>query len=69
MLVKQLFTRILINQLQSDNKINKTEVLSPTFNILNDYQINNLNVKHYDFIELNKKKKLIILVYLRKKML
>ena len=38
---KTTFTRILINQLQSKHKINTTEILSPTFNILNEYNINN----------------------------
>ena len=46
---KTTFTRILINQLQNKNKLETTEVLSPTFNILNEYQINNLMIKHYDF--------------------
>ena len=55
---KTTFTRILINQLQSDNKINKTEVLSPTFNILNDYQINNLNIKHYDLYRIKQKEEI-----------
>ncbi len=55
---KTTFTRILINQLQSENKVNTTEVLSPTFNILNDYQINNLNVKHYDLYRIKQKEEL-----------
>ena len=55
---KTTFTRILINQLQSKHKINKTEVLSPTFNILNEYQINNLNVKHYDLYRVKQKEEL-----------
>ena len=55
---KTTFTRILINQLQSENKVNITEVLSPTFNILNDYQINNLNVKHYDLYRIKQKEEL-----------
>ena len=44
---KTTFTRILINQLQNKNKLETTEVLSPTFNILNEYQINNLMIKLY----------------------
>merc|ERR1711991_61360 len=55
---KTTFTKFLINQLQSENKINITEVLSPTFNILNDYQINNLNVKHYDLYRIKQKEEL-----------
>ena len=49
---------ILINQLQLKYNTNKTEVLSPTFNILNEYQINNLNVKHYDLYRIKQKDEL-----------
>ena len=55
---KTTFTRFLINHLQSKHNINTTEVLSPTFNILNDYQINNLNVKHYDLYRIKQKEEL-----------
>ena len=55
---KTTFTRFLINQLQSKNKINPTEVLSPTFNILNEYQINNCNIKHYDLYRIKQKDEL-----------
>ena len=45
---KTTFIKHLINYLQS--KLNKktTEVLSPTFNILHEYKINELIIKHYD---------------------
>ena len=55
---KTTFTRILINQLQSKHRINTTEVLSPTFNILNEYLINNLNVKHYDLYRIKQQEEL-----------
>ena len=55
---KTTFTRLLINQMQSENNINTTEVLSPTFNILNEYQINNLNVKHYDLYRIKQQEEL-----------
>ena len=55
---KTTFTRILINQLQSKHKINTTEILSPTFNILNEYNINNLNIKHYDLYRIKQKEEL-----------
>ena len=45
---KTTFARNFINHLQHLNKVKSTEVLSPTFNILNEYQINNFNIKHYD---------------------
>ena len=55
---KTTFTRSLINNLQSNNNLNHTEVLSPTFNILNEYQINDFNVKHYDLYRLKQKEEL-----------
>ena len=55
---KTTFARNFINQLQYLNKINSTEVLSPTFSILNEYQINNLNVKHYDLFRVKQKEEL-----------
>ncbi len=55
---KTTFARNFINQLQYLNKTNSTEVLSPTFSILNEYQINNLNVKHYDLYRIKEIKEL-----------
>ena len=49
---KTTFARNFINQLQYLNQTNLTEVLSPTFSILNEYQINKLNIKHYDLYRL-----------------
>ena len=49
---KTTFIRYLINKLQKENKLKITEVPSPTFNILNEYQINNLIIKHYDLFRL-----------------
>ena len=36
---KTSFTRFLINFLQKKNKLKLTEVLSPTFNLLYEYEI------------------------------
>ena len=55
---KTTFARNFINQLQYLNKTHSTEVLSPTFNILNEYQINNLNIKHYDLYRVKQKEEL-----------
>ena len=49
---KTTFTRSLINALQEKNKINKTEVLSPTFNLLYEYEVKSLKVMHYDLYRL-----------------
>tara|TARA_B100000674_G_scaffold472325_1_gene462003 strand:- start:5326 stop:5832 length:507 start_codon:yes stop_codon:yes gene_type:complete len=45
---KTTFAKFLINNLQLKHDISTFEILSPTFNILNEYQIKNLKVKHYD---------------------
>ena len=49
---KTTFTRSLINGLQEKNKVNKTEVLSPTFNLLYEYEIKSFKVMHYDLYRL-----------------
>ena len=55
---KTTFTRFLINNLEIKNTLNKSDVLSPTFNILNEYQINNLIIKHFDLYRIKNKKEL-----------
>ena len=45
---KTTFTRFLINHLEVENKIKKSDVLSPTFNIAYDYDIGKIKVYHYD---------------------
>ena len=49
---KTTFIRFLINEFQKKNKINLTEVTSPTFNILNEYDINKIKINHYDLFRL-----------------
>ena len=49
---KTTFTRSLVHQLQEKNKVNKTEVLSPTFNLLYEYEIKSIKVMHYDLYRL-----------------
>ena len=50
---KTTFIKYLINGFQKKNKIQLTEVTSPTFNILNEYRINELMIHHYDLFRLN----------------
>ena len=45
---KTTFTRNFINYLQKREGVQETEVLSPTFNLLYEYDIKNLKVMHYD---------------------
>ena len=49
---KTTFIRYLINKFQKDNKLEITEVTSPTFNLLNQYQINQIKIDHYDLFRL-----------------
>ena len=49
---KTTFVKYLINQLQKRNKLKLTEVTSPTFSLLNEYQINEIKINHYDLFRL-----------------
>ena len=55
---KTTFARSLINQLQEKNKVKKTEVPSPTFNLLYEYEIKSLKVMHYDLYRLKTNKEI-----------
>ena len=55
---KTTFAKFLINNLQIKNKLNKSEVLSPTFNILNEYQVKSFNIKHFDLYRIKNKEEL-----------
>ena len=49
---KTTFVRYLVNGFQKTNKLKLTEVTSPTFNLLNEYQINKIKINHYDLFRL-----------------
>tara|TARA_B100001079_G_scaffold190560_1_gene164373 strand:- start:56 stop:511 length:456 start_codon:yes stop_codon:yes gene_type:complete len=49
---KTTFVKYLINQLLIKKNLQTTEVTSPTFNLLNEYEIDNLTIKHYDLFRL-----------------
>ena len=49
---KTTFARLLINSLEDEKKIKKSEVLSPTFNIVFEYEIKELIIKHFDLYRL-----------------
>ena len=55
---KTTFARYLINYLQEKEGIDITEVPSPTFNLLYEYDFNNYKVMHYDFYRINEEKEL-----------
>ena len=52
---KTTFVKYLINQIQIEKKLKITEVTSPTFNLLNEYELDNLVIKHYDLFRLKDK--------------
>ena len=49
---KTTFIKYLINGLQKEKKLKQTEVTSPTFNLLNQYQVNEIKINHYDLYRL-----------------
>ena len=49
---KTTFIRHLINNLQKNNHLNLTEVTSPTFNLVNEYDAGNIVIQHYDLYRL-----------------
>ena len=53
---KTTFVRFFINYLESKNRIKNSDVLSPTFNIVYDYNIENIKILHYDLYRLRKYK-------------
>ena len=49
---KTTFVRFFINHLENKNGIKNSDVLSPTFNIVYDYDIKNTKILHYDLYRL-----------------
>ena len=49
---KTTFVRYLINKLQKNDNLPITEVTSPTFNLLNEYQLNKIIINHYDLFRI-----------------
>ena len=55
---KTTFTRYLINYLQKKEGSQATEVLSPTFNLLYEYDLKKYKIMHYDLYRLKNEKEL-----------
>ena len=53
---KTTFARLLINDYEAKSSLKKSEVLSPTFNIVFEYEIKNFTIKHYDLYRLKNEK-------------
>ena len=49
---KTTFIRHVINNLQKKRNISLTEVTSPTFNIVNEYDVDDFLIQHYDLFRL-----------------
>ena len=49
---KTTFIKYFINKLHMDEKLEPTEVTSPTFNLLNEYETKNYTIKHYDLFRI-----------------
>ena len=52
---KTTFTKKLIHHTQSVENVKFTEVLSPTYNLLYEYKINKIKIKHYDLYRIKKR--------------
>ena len=55
---KTTLVKYLINQFQIKKKLQTSEVTSPTFNLLNEYDLDDLSIKHYDLFRLKDKSEL-----------
>ena len=55
---KTTFARYLINYLQEKNGEQITEVLSPTFNLLYEYDLKRIKIMHYDLYRIEDEKEL-----------
>ena len=49
---KTTFARLLINNYEKEKNLKVSEVLSPTFNIVFEYDIKKFTIKHYDLYRL-----------------
>ena len=55
---KTTFARLLINNYENENNLKKSEVLSPTFNIVFEYDIKDFTIEHYDLYRLKNEKEI-----------
>ena len=52
---KTTFVKYFINEFQTLHNLPQTEVTSPTFSLLNEYQVKDMRIKHYDLFRINRK--------------
>jgi tRNA threonylcarbamoyladenosine biosynthesis protein TsaE len=55
---KTTFIKYLINSFQKASNLKVSEVTSPTFTVVNEYQIKKILIKHYDLFRIKNKKEL-----------
>ena len=53
---KTTFVKYFINEYQKINNLTQSEITSPTFSLLNEYQVKDIRIKHYDLFRINRKK-------------
>ena len=56
---KTTFVRFLINHLEVKSRMKKSDILSPTFNIVYDYDIGKTKICHYDLYRLKNYKDIL----------
>ena len=56
---KTTFVKYLINQFQIKKNLQTSEVTSPTFNLLIEYDLGGLTIKHYDLFRIKDKSEII----------
>ena len=55
---KTTFVKYVINSFQKASNLKVSEVTSPTFTVVNEYQIKKILIKHYDLFRIKNKKEL-----------
>ena len=50
---KTTFARFLINNYEKEKNLKVSEVLSPTFNIVYEYEVGQIKIQHYDLFRLS----------------
>ena len=56
---KTTFVRFFINYLEGKNGIKNSDVLSPTFNIVYDYDVKDIKILHYDLYRIKNYKDIL----------
>jgi len=56
---KTTFVKFVVNHLESKNGIKNSDVLSPTFNIVYDYDVGIIKILHYDLFRLKNYKDIL----------